>query len=274
MVQSLSPCPIYSIPSTSYFHAYSYPHCHPIYLSPSCPYCSSIMTLVPSLSSPPVVLMLLPVHLHPVPTPSLPNLSPSCFCPHPSSSHSCSVPIRTSILSPSQAHPHACPHSLMSISAQCLLVPGCSCNPLGTDPSTCGPQQCHCDRHSGQCHCLPHVEGQSCDRCSPNFWNLASGKGCQPCACHPEHSLTPTCNQVRHDRDRGWGDGTGLGVCYSSANLGHAMSVSSQGSAPAGRALEARLAVTARSTTGVIHGSSAEVRDGASWGATVGPMVP
>ncbi|RMB98930.1 hypothetical protein DUI87_24475 [Hirundo rustica rustica] len=71
----------------------------------------------------------------------------------------------------------------------------CSCNPLGTDASTCGPQQCHCDRHSGQCHCLPHVEGQSCDRCSPNFWNLASGKGCQPCACHPQHSLTPTCNQ-------------------------------------------------------------------------------
>ncbi|XP_030912180.1 laminin subunit beta-2, partial [Geospiza fortis] len=71
----------------------------------------------------------------------------------------------------------------------------CSCNPLGTDASTCGPQQCHCDRQSGQCHCLPHVEGQSCDRCSPNYWNLASGQGCQPCACHPQHSLTPTCNQ-------------------------------------------------------------------------------
>ncbi|CAN8186227.1 unnamed protein product [Coccothraustes coccothraustes] len=71
----------------------------------------------------------------------------------------------------------------------------CSCNPLGTDASTCGPQQCHCDRHTGQCHCLPHVEGQSCDRCSPNFWNLASGQGCQPCACHPQYSLTPTCNQ-------------------------------------------------------------------------------
>ncbi|XP_029814187.1 laminin subunit beta-2-like, partial [Manacus vitellinus] len=71
----------------------------------------------------------------------------------------------------------------------------CSCNPLGTDASTCGPQQCHCDRHSGQCHCLPNVEGQSCDRCSPNFWNLASRQGCQPCACHPQHALSPACNQ-------------------------------------------------------------------------------
>ncbi|NXJ62559.1 LAMB2 protein, partial [Rostratula benghalensis] len=71
----------------------------------------------------------------------------------------------------------------------------CSCNTLGTDPSTCGPQQCQCDSRSGQCHCLPHVEGQNCDRCSPNFWNLGSGQGCQPCACHPQHSLTPACNQ-------------------------------------------------------------------------------
>uniref|UniRef100_A0A8C8ALH0 Laminin subunit beta 2 n=1 Tax=Otus sunia TaxID=257818 RepID=A0A8C8ALH0_9STRI len=71
----------------------------------------------------------------------------------------------------------------------------CSCNTLGTDASTCGPQQCQCDGRSGQCHCLPHVEGQSCDRCSPNFWNLGSGQGCQPCACHPQHALTPACNQ-------------------------------------------------------------------------------
>ncbi|XP_009890851.1 PREDICTED: laminin subunit beta-2-like [Charadrius vociferus] len=72
----------------------------------------------------------------------------------------------------------------------------CSCNMLGTDPSTCGPQQCQCDVRSGRAPCLPHVEGQSCDRCSPNFWNLGSGQGCQPCACHPQHALTPACNQV------------------------------------------------------------------------------
>ncbi|XP_040424475.1 laminin subunit beta-2-like [Cygnus olor] len=71
----------------------------------------------------------------------------------------------------------------------------CSCNALGTDPSTCGPQHCQCDRQSGQCRCLPHVEGQACDRCSPNFWNLGSGQGCEPCACHPQHALSPACNQ-------------------------------------------------------------------------------
>lgn len=56
VAQSLSPCPTYSISSTSYSHAHSCPHCHPIptaiYLSPSCPYSSSVLTLVPSLSHP------------------------------------------------------------------------------------------------------------------------------------------------------------------------------------------------------------------------------
>ncbi|KAM8799629.1 laminin subunit beta-2 [Eudromia elegans] len=71
----------------------------------------------------------------------------------------------------------------------------CSCNALGTDPSTCGPQECRCDGRSGQCRCLPHVEGQSCDRCSPHYWNLGSGQGCEPCACHPQHALAPACDQ-------------------------------------------------------------------------------
>ncbi|XP_053890049.1 laminin subunit beta-2 [Malaclemys terrapin pileata] len=72
----------------------------------------------------------------------------------------------------------------------------CSCNVLGTERSKCSAQdECQCDRRSGQCQCLPSVQGQSCDRCAPNFWNLASGKGCEPCACHPQHSLGPACNQ-------------------------------------------------------------------------------
>nr|XP_032628515.1 laminin subunit beta-2-like [Chelonoidis abingdonii] len=72
----------------------------------------------------------------------------------------------------------------------------CSCNVLGTERSECSAQDdCQCDRRSGQCQCLPSVQGQSCDRCIPNFWNLASGKGCEPCACHPQHSLGPACNQ-------------------------------------------------------------------------------
>ena len=35
----------------------------------------------------------------------------------------------------------------------------CVCNSLGTDKD-----RFHCDRFSGDCHCLPNVEGKSCDR--------------------------------------------------------------------------------------------------------------
>ncbi|XP_067396984.1 laminin subunit beta-2 isoform X2 [Emydura macquarii macquarii] len=72
----------------------------------------------------------------------------------------------------------------------------CSCNALGTQHGECSQQDgCRCDRRSGQCQCLPNVQGQSCDRCAPGFWNLASGQGCEACACHPQHSLGPVCNQ-------------------------------------------------------------------------------
>ncbi|XP_059520740.1 laminin subunit beta-2 isoform X1 [Myotis daubentonii] len=72
----------------------------------------------------------------------------------------------------------------------------CICNPLGTDPQQCpSTDRCHCDPSSGQCPCLPNVQGASCDRCAPNFWNLTSGRGCQPCACHPSRATGPTCNE-------------------------------------------------------------------------------
>ncbi|XP_043298184.1 laminin subunit beta-2 [Cervus canadensis] len=72
----------------------------------------------------------------------------------------------------------------------------CTCNLLGTDPRQCpSTDRCHCDPSSGQCPCLPNVQGLSCDRCAPNFWNLTSGRGCQPCACHPSRARGPTCNE-------------------------------------------------------------------------------
>uniref|UniRef100_A0A452VEN3 Laminin subunit beta 2 n=1 Tax=Ursus maritimus TaxID=29073 RepID=A0A452VEN3_URSMA len=72
----------------------------------------------------------------------------------------------------------------------------CSCNLLGTDPQQCpSADRCNCDPSSGQCPCLPNVQGPSCDRCAPNFWNLTSGHGCQPCACHPSRARGPTCNE-------------------------------------------------------------------------------
>lgn len=78
-----------------------------------------------------------------------------------------------------------------------LAGTGCTCNPLGTDPQHCtSTDQCHCDPSSGQCPCLPNVQGLSCDHCAPNFWNLTSSHGCQPCACHVSRARGPTCNQV------------------------------------------------------------------------------
>ncbi|CAJ1055767.1 laminin subunit beta-1a [Xyrichtys novacula] len=73
----------------------------------------------------------------------------------------------------------------------------CVCNQLGSDPAHCPPPgDCHCERVSGQCHCLPNVVGQHCDRCAPDTWNMASGSGCQSCDCDPEHSYGTSCNEV------------------------------------------------------------------------------
>lgn len=83
------------------------------------------------------------------------------------------------------------------ISVLILAGTGCTCNLLGTDPQQCpSNDRCNCDPSSGQCPCLPNVQGPTCDRCAPNFWNLTSGHGCQPCACHPSRARGPTCNEV------------------------------------------------------------------------------
>ncbi|XP_068108744.1 laminin subunit beta-2 isoform X3 [Hyperolius riggenbachi] len=72
----------------------------------------------------------------------------------------------------------------------------CVCNFLGTDRGQCSSRdECLCDKTSGQCQCLPNVKGQSCDRCSPHFWNLASGKGCAACNCDPHNSFSLNCNE-------------------------------------------------------------------------------
>ena len=53
-----------------------------------------------------------------------------------------------------------------------------------------------CDHLSGQCPCLPNVEGRQCDRCATNHWKIASGEGCEHCDCDPVGSLSEQCNQV------------------------------------------------------------------------------
>uniref|UniRef100_A0A7N8XWQ2 Laminin subunit beta-2 n=1 Tax=Mastacembelus armatus TaxID=205130 RepID=A0A7N8XWQ2_9TELE len=72
----------------------------------------------------------------------------------------------------------------------------CTCNYLGTDRNQCMEREdCVCQRITGQCQCLPNVIGLTCDHCAPNHWNLASGRGCEPCGCDPNNSVTSSCNE-------------------------------------------------------------------------------
>ncbi|XP_032936017.1 laminin subunit beta-3 [Catharus ustulatus] len=66
----------------------------------------------------------------------------------------------------------------------------CTCNALGTRRDAVP-----CDGDTGSCFCLPNVVGSDCGQCAAGHWGLASGQGCQPCACHPRGSHSPHCNQ-------------------------------------------------------------------------------
>ncbi|TMS02719.1 Laminin subunit beta-1 [Larimichthys crocea] len=73
----------------------------------------------------------------------------------------------------------------------------CMCYSMGTVPQACSsPNECQCNQHSGQCPCQPSVVGQTCDRCAPDTWNIASGTGCERCDCDPVHSFGSSCNEV------------------------------------------------------------------------------
>ena len=67
----------------------------------------------------------------------------------------------------------------------------CVCNLLGTN-QTIGA----CDHETGQCPCLPNVLGLECDRCAASHWKIASGSGCEACACDLIGSYSDQCNEV------------------------------------------------------------------------------
>ncbi|XP_039250943.2 uncharacterized protein LOC120328499 [Styela clava] len=76
----------------------------------------------------------------------------------------------------------------------------CECSEVGTDKSTCDEDFCTCDA-SGQCSCLPHVIGRSCEECEDGYWNITSGEGCVPCACHKAGSSSNVCNKQTGECD-------------------------------------------------------------------------
>lgn len=76
----------------------------------------------------------------------------------------------------------------------------CSCYRKGTVVSQCpahGP--CFCNPRTGQCPCRRGTEGDLCDRCEDGYWDLDGWGGCQPCSCHPEHSMSNKCDKARWD---------------------------------------------------------------------------
>ena len=56
------------------------------------------------------------------------------------------------------------------------------------------PPRFACDRVTGECNCLPNVQGEHCEECIENHWKIASGQGCEPCACDPIGSTGESCN--------------------------------------------------------------------------------
>uniref|UniRef100_A0A8C7IUJ7 Laminin, beta 2 (laminin S) n=1 Tax=Oncorhynchus kisutch TaxID=8019 RepID=A0A8C7IUJ7_ONCKI len=72
----------------------------------------------------------------------------------------------------------------------------CTCSFLGTEHTQCTARdECVCQRATGQCQCLPNTIGLTCDHCKPNYWNLASGRGCEACGCDPNNAVNSACNE-------------------------------------------------------------------------------
>ena len=77
-----------------------------------------------------------------------------------------------------------------------FLPTECVCNILGTNSS-----QGTCHHETGQCSCYPNVLGIECDQCEVNHWKIASGEGCEHCACDTVGSYEEQCNDVSFGLD-------------------------------------------------------------------------
>ncbi|EDW63810.1 laminin subunit beta-1 [Drosophila virilis] len=65
----------------------------------------------------------------------------------------------------------------------------CECDFLGTNKTLA-----HCDRFTGQCPCLPNVQGLLCNQCALNHWKIGSGEGCEACNCDAIGAVQEQCH--------------------------------------------------------------------------------
>lgn len=62
-----------------------------------------------------------------------------------------------------------CAHGYHGDAVQAKNCQLCECDTEGSEDGVC-------DNNSGQCNCLPSVQGHNCDSCHKGHWNLTKGK--------------------------------------------------------------------------------------------------
>lgn len=65
-----------------------------------------------------------------------------------------------------------------------------ACNCFGP-----GSESFECNQRNGQCDCLPFVKGRDCSYCRNRYWNIKSGRGCEPCDCDNVGTVQPDCDE-------------------------------------------------------------------------------
>ena len=70
-----------------------------------------------------------------------------------------------------------------------VLISACDCYYTGSFGI-------ECDQTTGQCECLPFVVGRQCVECEEGYWDLESGRGCQPCNCDSTGSTAIQCDST------------------------------------------------------------------------------
>ena len=89
----------------------------------------------------------------------------------------------------------------------------CQCNPDGSINGNVCDKENTDTTTAGYCRCKANVEGESCDRCKPGFYNLDPNNpdGCSPCNCNKLGTI--------HLNTEGDTCDTETGECYCKQNV-------------------------------------------------------